>query len=200
MSISEWSIEKFGNEPTFASVTIEEIKLFARVDIPDEDEYLSEIAIPAAEEYVEAALRRFLKRRTVRLHLENFRNRILLPYPPIASVDAVKYYSEGDVLTTLPSAYYTTHLIGDRPFIERKYEYSWPTLSLNRSMAVQVEYTAGWAENEIPKAVKQAICLLANDYYVHREARIEARIGQGIRDNPAVERLLLTHICGQGTF
>lgn len=200
MSTSEWSIERFGAEPSFASVSIDEIKLYARVDIPDEDSYLSDIAIPAAEEYVEAALKRCVKRRTLRLHRQDFRQMMLLPYAPVVSVEAVKYYAENEVLTTLDPASYFTHLIGDRPFVERIYQYSWPTLSLSRRMAVQIEYTAGWTLEQIPKAVKQAICLLANDYYVHREARLEARIGQGINDNPAVDRLLLAHVNGMGTF
>lgn len=85
---------------------------------------------------------------TYRLRLPGFWGGTLqLPRPPLALVDAVKYYAATtDTLTTLSAASYIVRKPWQQPgTVELHHDYDWPDYNSERREPVLVEFTAGYA-------------------------------------------------------
>lgn len=110
---------------------------------------------------------------------------IALPYPPIVSIESVKYLDATNVEQTLDSAQY--ELFGTR--LAPAFQCSWPT-PLRHEETVRVRYTAGY--ETVPFPIRAAILLMVGDLYRFRETALDGR-ATGIVSVPmstTVERLL----------
>jgi uncharacterized phiE125 gp8 family phage protein len=110
-----------------------------------------------------------------------------LPNPPFTSLTYVKYYDVNNSLQTLSSSYYRVVTDAERPayvvFLS-----GLPTM-YPREDALQITFVCGYANAAaVPETIKQAIRLLAADWFKNREATVSGTI---ITSHPlAVDRLL----------
>jgi uncharacterized phiE125 gp8 family phage protein len=156
-------------------VTLAEAELFARVDESSstEEDLLSAI-ITAAREYCENFTRRALATQTIEAYLPTFpaNDRFELPFPPLQSVTSVKYKNSAGVETTMTAgADYYVDNESNVGGIVLPYGYTWPSFTEYPVNAVKVVYVAGYDDtNLMPKAIKQAMCLLISYWYDNRSA------------------------------
>tara|TARA_B100000519_G_C14261030_1_gene448048 strand:+ start:7025 stop:7690 length:666 start_codon:yes stop_codon:yes gene_type:complete len=101
-------------------------------------------------------------------------NQIVLPYPPLISLDHIKYYDASNTLITWDSSNYRllTYL-NQKGSIEIKDGVTLPTLK-DRGDAVQIRFKCGYTNSDtdgsdIPEAIKTAILLILGRMYELRE-------------------------------
>jgi uncharacterized phiE125 gp8 family phage protein len=99
---------------------------------------------------------------------------IFLPYPPLISVDAVRYRNTSNTLTTLVAGTDYEVIQGDpHGMILPAFQTPWPPTS-GRVNAVEVTFTCGYDEdasppNPVPDLAKQFIMVCAGTMYEVRE-------------------------------
>lgn len=97
-------------------------------------------------------------------------NYIELPYPPLISIDSVKYDDGNGVEQTLIEDV-DFRVIGvggiKRAHIEPLYNQTWPSSVRYDEEAVRVKFTAGYSEtnDKMPGAIKQAVLLMVRSLY-----------------------------------
>lgn len=96
---------------------------------------------------------------------------IILPKPPLVSVQSVQYLT-GGVMTALPTNQYNVYTKGAFGNLSLGYQMAWPTVDVSQE-AVQINYTAGYGTGAQVKTkcpgIVQAMLLLAGDAYENRE-------------------------------
>lgn len=119
----------------------------------------------------EGWLNRSILTQTWILYLDGWwRREIELPFGPLQSVTAVKYFDEDDVEQTLASDQYEVRKNKFVPSISKAYGVTWPTLG-TVARRVSIEYVAGWGDNAaaIPIStrfkIRRALTLLASHIY-----------------------------------
>jgi len=117
------------------------------------------------------------------LSLPRFDERILLPAPPIRSVDEVRYIDQsGDVQVASDSLYRVTD--EEIPSVVLLDGQIWPATKC-ASDAVQIEFTAGY--DEVPAAIQQYMKIMVS----HRwEIRQGAIVGTIVQPTPFVRDML----------
>lgn len=154
-----------------ACVGLSAIKAHLRVasELTDEDDLIAAY-VAAAWEFAEALTWRQLLTATLRLTLPAWECPLLLPKPPLVSVESVKYYDAENELQTWDAANYRVHTTAGVSEIHPVYGVSFPSL-YPRGDAVQVEYVAGYGEAaaDMPPSLLHAVKLLVGQYYEHRE-------------------------------
>jgi len=159
--------------PSFEPVTIDEAKNHLRVIGNEEATYIKQL-IKVARGVIETKTQRALCRRTFRLVLDDWPlSRVIeLPYPPLASVETVKYLDAADALQTFSNTYYKVDTEAKPGRIIIKWAEvwpSWPIISQNGN-AVQIDYTAGYETAAgIEPELKQAVLIVLAQYFVNRE-------------------------------
>jgi uncharacterized phiE125 gp8 family phage protein len=173
--------------PVLEPVTLTEAKAQCRVDILDDDTFITGL-ISGAREYVEKIDWRAFLSQTIELWLEGWPcdDDIHLPRPPLQSVTSVKYYDVADVEYTLSPTVYFVDVVSEPGRICLKDNQSWPSLTLREYNAVCVTYIAGWtAAASVPKTIKQAVQLVIGHWYENREAStvgaVSREIDMGVR-------------------
>ncbi len=166
--------------PAVAVVTLAEAKAHLRVDHADDDALIGGM-IAAATGHLDPAgggwLGRALRPQTWELRLDFFPyGAILLPYPPLISVDSVTYDDDDGVEQELVAG------TGYRVFaggawnarIEPVYGGAWPSVRCDRD-AVRIRYVSGYppageeTPDGLPAAITAAVLLMVGDLYAHRE-------------------------------
>lgn len=182
---------KVTSPPASEPVTLEEVKLFLKVDDGTDDSLITSLIV-AAREAAENYLRKSLITQTVRLILDRFpfygsadnlavygtvqgsvaalknSDRVInLPLPPILSIASVKTYNEANTGATLSSSLYVLDEIGGRVLFNKDAEL--PT-GLREKAAVEVNYTAGYGAtaSSVPSAIKNAIMMHVKRMYDYR--------------------------------
>lgn len=182
--------------PTQYPVTLEEAKLWLRVDGTDQDT-LIQSSIIAATQMAEAYTRRAFITQTLRLTLDRvpsryqdqyvdgvhevaiselnpFPDKIELPRPPLVSVSNIKSYGRDNSATTFSSSNYFVDAEGGRVILNSGQ--TWPT-NLRDFAALEINYIAGYGvPTAVPAAIKDAIKM-------HVTAMFESRMACG--DIPA---------------
>jgi uncharacterized phiE125 gp8 family phage protein len=138
-------------------VSLEELKLHARIENDDENGLLNDL-IAVAVAYLdgkEGLLGRSLITQTHRLTLDCFPARIELPLPPVQAVTSVTYLDAAGAEQTLDPASY--RLIGNDPGTIIAME-SWPATKTDPE-AVKIEFTAGYGDgaSDVPARIRRAI-------------------------------------------
>jgi uncharacterized phiE125 gp8 family phage protein len=158
--------------PASEPVSLVEAKLHLRVDISDDDAYITGL-ITAARIYFEATARRALISQTWRLSLDAWpcSDEIALPRPPLQSVTSIIYKDDVGAQTTLASASYIVDTDSEPGRVVLAYGESWPSGVLYPANPIQITYVAGYGDegSDVPEQVRQAIKLLVSHWYENRE-------------------------------
>ena len=158
-------------QPTVEPVTIDELKLFARIDGNSEDTLLTSLIIDARKRAENYTSRVFIEQ-TIQLSLDNWNERqIKLPNPPLISVSSVETLDEDDAATIYSSDnyYITTDSIPGRLVIKQG-----SSLPLNTSRdagGYRITYKAGYGATaaDVPEDVKTSIKIWAALVYENRD-------------------------------
>ncbi|WP_047575626.1 head-tail connector protein [Pseudomonas syringae] len=156
-------------EPTEQPVTLAQAKQHLRIG-PDETDQDDEVnlRIRAASRRVGKITQRALTTQSWRLILDCFpKGAILIPLPPLQSVESVKYTDVFGVEQTLPESDYLVNpfgLIGRISMVAGK---SWPA-TIAQEMALRIEFTAGYLV--VPEDIVSAVLLLLGHLDQNREA------------------------------
>src|SRR5690606_2147840 len=104
------------------------------------------------------------------LTLDAFPPELELRVCPVQSVESVKYYDTAGVQQTLDSSDYLVDIASEPGRIVPVPDTSWPETQ-RRPNAVEVAFTAGYGEtlSDVPAAAKQAVLLLAGNWFANRE-------------------------------
>jgi uncharacterized phiE125 gp8 family phage protein len=163
-------------------VTLSEARAHLRVDADTAQDALIAMMIGAAVDVFEGETGRQIGEATYDLHLSAFPRRgqpIEIPRPPLRSVVSVAYGEDiqwdGPFSVIAPQGPYagTGAITAD----------SWPTTS----GPVVVRFTAGYAEGQIPDAIRLRILMLVADFYENRETQI---VGSITAENRLVEQIV----------
>ena len=143
--------------PSVEPVTLEEARLWCRIDTDDtsQDAVLS-LLITAMREYAENRTGRAFVQRTLELTLPAFPacGVIELPYPPLVSVDWIKYYDYNGDLITVDPADYEVDTYGEPGRVQPAYLQTWDG-TRNVFNAVIVRYQAGYAPTASPSDYRE---------------------------------------------
>lgn len=142
---------------TSLPVSRDAAKRFCQIEA-DESYYdaLVDDLLAGAVSHAEALLDRALGEQVWRLTLDCFSDTIELSVGPVLSVVSVTYLDADGILQTVDPGDYTVDLISNPAWIVRNSEASWPD-TLDAINAVRINFTAGWIEATLPKAIRAAI-------------------------------------------
>jgi uncharacterized phiE125 gp8 family phage protein len=160
--------------PLAEPVTPAEIKQHCRVEVDDDDEYLSALII-GAREYVETRTGRQLLQATWQQVHDQFPAMFLLSRPPLLSVDSITYWDWDGVLRTVDPSTYLVDTLAQPGRVTPIYGQIWP-FPMYRIGAVTVTFKAGYGDDpaDVPERAKLAIKWLVAHWYENREAVSEA--------------------------
>jgi uncharacterized phiE125 gp8 family phage protein len=158
--------------PAIEPVTLTEAKAHLRVEISDDDTYITALIV-AARERAEGFLRRALITRTYDLYLDDFpaAGSIPLPKPPLQTVLSVKYIDANSVTQTLTeNTDYIVDRISEPGWIVLPSGLSWPTTK-DVIASVIIRFKAGYGDTaaSLPEVFKLAIKHMALGWYDVRE-------------------------------
>ena len=171
-----------GSEP----VTTAEAKLYARVDISDDDALIASL-VSAARAYCESFCRRDFIGRTYRWYLNDwpYSRTLNVPRTPVSAITSIDYYDTDAAQQTLSSSVYTFDQFSIPQKVWLSPDQSWPSLDGDLRHTVEVNFTTVVTP---PETVNTAIKMLVAHWYENREAVV---IGSGTNPLPlAVEHLL----------
>lgn len=160
--------------PTVEPVTLEEARLWCRIDDDDTtQDAILQLLIIAARERAEEITGRSFAQRTLELRLDDFPDGdapIELPYSPVSAVTSITYRtSDGDVaIGGSPEAFQAD--TGGVPARVKPLEGSdWPDTDGSLG-AVRIAYTAGYANvTAMPKLLRTYLMAFVATLYEHRE-------------------------------
>lgn len=178
-----WSLT---TAPTDEPVSVDDVKLHARIAGTDSDELLDFYRI-AAREMAEQYMSRGILTQTWTLLLDGFARIIPLPMAaPLQSVTSVKYYDENGVQQTLATTYYDTDLVSRPGRVVLKVDQDWPgTQSLRLNGVVEIVYKVGWTSPDlVPERIKQGI----RQYVTYLELDRDGMETQALAAKQAAER------------
>jgi uncharacterized phiE125 gp8 family phage protein len=167
---------KIYTAPVGEPVTVEQVKLAARVDYVDDDAMIAQW-ITTARELAEAFHGRAYLNQTIDLSFDRFPCTPLdLPRPPLVSVTSVTVTDINGVTTDVTSSFEVDNN-SEPGRIAFKWGYHWPAIILKEIGGVKIRYVAGYgtsASNTVPQFVKDAIILWCSWKNDNRTAEVEA--------------------------
>jgi len=163
--------------PLFKPISLAEAKAHLRVIDSDEDDLIN-LYIGAATRNVEAWTGRALVEQTWELQLDEFpTSEILIPKPPLISVDSVRYDDSAGDEQTFSSLFYDVDTVSEPGWIEPHADDEWPTSSsvLEAINAVRIRFRAGYSDSNspptttIPDDLKAGVLLTLGTLFANRE-------------------------------
>lgn len=163
-------------QPSTEPLTLAQAKLFLRVTDTSEDAYITAL-ITVCREMIEDYTRQAFRSQTWKLTTNEWPDVTLwLPRAPLLSVESVKYYpADGGAQLTLSASLYHVSTGLMPGCITLKENESWPDLAV-RPDAVEVNFTAGHADDTEPKKMVQALRLLISNFFENRVPVIQGTI------------------------
>jgi len=178
-------VEDSGVEP----ITLEELKIAARIDTVEENEYLESV-IKATRLTCEKWLGRTLIEKTLRLTMSLWEQPMALPKAPAISITSIKTLDDYGAGTLIdPSEYYLSEN-KDPGFI---YTPGSAPTGGRAHMGIEVIYKAGYGPEpeDVPSPLRQAILLWSTDIYENRIPAQGASVTLALEVIPSnVKRLL----------
>lgn len=179
--------------PAVEPVTLEEMKFQARIDGNDEDALVTHY-IEAAREYCEKVQGKAYIEQTFEYIMSAEPERIIkMPVSPLRSVESIVFTDEDGTETTVSSADYVVDTYSWPGRILLKDDKEWPDIEYPVFGGVKITFKAGYGTSpeDCPKPVRQAILLLAADWYKNRENTAESNRSTTLLEIPmSVNRLL----------
>lgn len=168
--------------PATLPVSVEEAKVHLNETATDRDPYIG-VLIAAAAGYCEQRTQRSLMQQTREETLDAFPEGgfIELPFPPVASVESVKYLDASGVEQVLSSASYTLDNSSDfaPAWLAIAAGRRWPS-TYGTINAVRVRYICGYADPAaVPEPLKQWIFMQVGHWYANRES-----VSVGVTSSP----------------
>ena len=155
--------------PVVEPVSVEDLKLHARIDSGFEDSKLQSY-LTAARIMLEKDTRRAFCTQTVVVAMDFLPTYIVLPVAPVQSITSITYYDSLNVQQTLASTEYESDLYAEPALIRPAFGKTWPT-TYERFNAVELTAVVGYgAASAVPEDAKQAMRLLASHWYRYGEA------------------------------
>ena len=135
-------------------------------NVRDFDGTLSELILSAAGA-VSSDLGRALTNTTYTLYLQRWPGRIIqLPYPPLISVDSIKYWADSDsTLTTFSS--YTVANSGEPGLLALNEDATWPSLMDRGVNPIEIQFQAGYGadQDDVPATIQAAVTMTAAYFF-----------------------------------
>jgi uncharacterized phiE125 gp8 family phage protein len=156
--------------PATEPITVDELKLFARVDSSYEDTLLTNFIV-AARQATEKFLRRALITQTITLEMDWWSSWVIeLPRPPLISVTSVVYVYEDDTTETFSSDNYYVRTNAEPGQVIIKNGSSVPINTDRFYGGYRITYTAGYGANatDVPQDIRDAIKIWATELYEGR--------------------------------
>nr|BDD44894.1 hypothetical protein 1 [bacterium] len=158
---------KLVQAPTTEPVSLADMKLYLRVDLNDEDALITSL-IKTAREHVETFTRRAIPSQQWALYLDKFpAKEIVIPKPPLFSVQSITYKDKDGVKATFPTTDYIVDGESDPGKIVPAYGKTFPSIEFYPVNAVKVSFTAGYST--IPEVYVIAIKMLVAHFYEKRQ-------------------------------
>lgn len=156
--------------PTAYPVTLDHAKKQCRILWDDENDYISDVLIPAATQYVQNYLNRQLITATWKFYLDEFPREICVPRAPVQSITSIEYVDTDGVTQTLAASTYRVDVVSQPARIVEAWGKVWPSTqgSIN---SVIVTYVAGYGATyaSVPADIRAAILLLIGHWFENRE-------------------------------
>lgn len=159
------------DSPEIPFMSLEEAKLFLKVDFDDDNDVIEQLAAAAAED-CELHCNAAFRPRSFVMTLAGFPSscrdpRIFLPRHPLVSVASVEYLdAEGDEQTLAEADYVV--VASTRPaFLVPAYNKVWPA-TYEHPEAVTITFRAGF-EDGIPRRIQAAVRFRLSQLYRHRD-------------------------------
>jgi uncharacterized phiE125 gp8 family phage protein len=174
-------------DATVEPVTVDEAKLWCRVDNTDEDTLIASL-IKAVRRSAEHRMQRTLIQTTWELVRDSFDPSLRLEMPKIMAVASVKYLDVDGVEQTLSPLDYVVDTDSEPGYVVPAYGKAWPS-TYAQINAVRVRYTAGYGTTAaaVPEVFKQWMRLHIEHYYSNRGAAV---IGTIVAPLPYADGLL----------
>ena len=152
--------------PATEPVTLDEAKLHCRADTDTTEDSLIQAYISAARVAAEKRTSRALITQTWELALDSFEDKIQLMYPPILSIDSVKYKDGAGVEQTVPPADYAIFNYGEFG------HYVFSTKGWPAGSDIRIQYKAGYglSGSDVPASIVSWIKLAVGSLYASRES------------------------------
>lgn len=167
--------------PAAAPVTLSEFKQHARVDFDDDDALLQSY-LDAAVSFLDAhtgVLGRAMITQTWSVSASALQEPIFrLPVGDLQAIISVTYYDAAGDAQTLAGSTYRSGQDYAGPYIRRATQSSWPSSFDDRDDAVTITWTCGYGNtaDDVPRAIRQAIMMMASHWYEHRETVSDVRL------------------------
>ena len=163
-------IKKSG--PLAVAVTDAELKLYAKIDLTDDDALVTDLN-STAEEYVKDRLEKSLVNETFELFLDAFPLSgcpIEICRTRLVSVTSIKYVDTDGVTQTLAATEYKLDDKAEPAAIYEAFEKTWPS-TRDEVNSVTVEFVAGFGATaaDVPEQFKTMIKMMFTHLYEHRE-------------------------------
>lgn len=179
-------------QPAYEPVSLAQAREWLRLESDDTDNTaVVQLLIKAMREDAENLTHRAFIQRQYRLNLSHWPSdpdhghRVNLQFPPLVSVDSVKYIDTNGTLQTLAADQYTVHDEAEPAFIIPAYQVTWPTVRYVPN-AVQVTFIAGYAagspsdeaaaQENLPSVLKLWMETKLATLFKHREQLITGTI------------------------
>ena len=155
--------------PSAPVVSLEEAQVHLRTEIPEESALVASLVAAATAQAEAFCRRRFVSQRW-RATFDAFPSgAIVVPHPPLVSVEALTYVDRDGVAQTLDEAAYVVRSAETPGEIVPAYGMRWPSARAVAD-AVGVEFTCGYgAPEDVPEPIRRAVLLLVGTLYANRE-------------------------------
>lgn len=157
-------------EPMVEPITVDELKLFARIDGVDEDIMLQGF-IKAVRGNAERYLGRALISQTITMKMDYWPSETIeLPRPPLISVTGVYTLDEDDAETEYSSDNYYAITEATPGLLVLKYSVTAPTNTERYHGGYKVVFTAGYGTTgaDVPQGIRDGLKLWAASMYENR--------------------------------
>lgn len=142
------------------------------------DSDLVDRLIVAATNWAQNYLNRQLITATYEVYYNNFLEPLILWYPPIQSVEHLKYKDNNGNTQTVSSDKYVVDTYVQPGEISRSDDKTWPSDLYNEVNVVWAKYKAGYGDSadDVPEDIRSAILMKIGQLYENRTTGIEEKV------------------------
>lgn len=172
--------------PQMTPISLQEAKGNARVDFPDDDDFITGL-IYAATSYLDGwsgILGRCLEEQTWEQSFDRFARCMRLPLAPMIEIVSVKYDDVNGVEQTVDPSKYEILNEDAGPYVRFVRSYGFPGVDINVP-SVRISYKAGYARggdnlSTVPPAIRHAMLLMVGHWYENRGLVVIGQIPSGL--------------------